>query len=399
MFRRLVRRLATEKYTVDVAGAALHRSAITQELWTLRTDQGSAAPPPPNADGTRFPSHSRVKVRYLLASDAELRARYESAFGTVRLGVLFEDMDALAGSVAWRHVDDADPATDPPVLVTASVEEIVLNRPLMLDADYKLVGQVVWTGRSSIMIAVELVQDQVVLSGVFTYVARKRDGSGADKVFPLVPQTPDEISRYEAAAAKQLALKEQRKKKTGLLSEAQKQRVEDLLDSARTWRDFPGQSDACVVEMHRTGLKNALMCHPQERNTAGRVFGGVLIRRALEIAFATAFQFGGTEPQLLELERVDFLKAVDVGSLLALNSLVTLTEPDATPALVHVHVMARTWVPQIPASILNNTFTFVFAIHDPPRPIKAVLPSLRTEAELQVRARPRGSFFPLGEEE
>lgn len=143
---------------------------MTQELWALRCDQGTAAPPAPNADGTRYPSHARVSIRYNLTRDDQLRQRYESAFGTMRMGVLFEDMDAIAGSVAWRHVDDADPATDPPILVTASVEEIRCREQLALDSDYSLVGQVVWTGSSSLVIAVELQRATggLALSGVFT---------------------------------------------------------------------------------------------------------------------------------------------------------------------------------------------------------------------------------------
>lgn len=146
---------------------------MTQELWALRCDQGTLAPPPPNPDGTRFPDHSRVSIRYDLTKDEVLRQRYESAFGTMRMGVLFEDMDAIAGSVAWRHVDDAVPETDPPLLVTASVEEIKLREQLSLDSDYSLIGQVVWTGSSSIEIIVKLVRSgarsgEVALSGVFT---------------------------------------------------------------------------------------------------------------------------------------------------------------------------------------------------------------------------------------
>ena len=64
--------------------ASLHRSAITQHLWALRA--AAFAPPPPRADGSRVPAHSRVCVDYKLTSDAELRSRYESAFGTLRVG-------------------------------------------------------------------------------------------------------------------------------------------------------------------------------------------------------------------------------------------------------------------------------------------------------------------------
>ncbi|KAJ8612117.1 hypothetical protein CTAYLR_002479 [Chrysophaeum taylorii] len=396
---RVARWVSEKAYTIDVDGASMHRSAITQQLWSLRCDQGSCAPPAPNPDGTRHPSHARVVVRYELTRDAELRQRYESAFGTMRMGVLFEDMDAIAGSVAWRHVDDANPETDPPILVTASCEKIELRDQLSLDADYSLVGQVVWTGSSSLEIVVELVKKNAVvaLSGVFTYVARHRDGSGAAKVYQIVPQTEDEIERRDAAEVKQAALKAARAAAKGkprdALSPTQAMRVEELLADAAVLRDFPGQADDGLVLMSRTTLRNAIMCHPQERNTAGRIFGGVLMRRALEIAFATAYRFGGAEPRLVELERVEFIRPVDVGALLALNSFVTLSEQPRDvslhPPLVHVHVQARTWRPQRRESMLANTFSFVFALPGAPRPLKTVVPTTRIEAELQVRANKR----------
>lgn len=387
------KRLSTCASSVD--GAALHRSVVTQELWAMRCD--SAAPPPPRPDGTRHPEDAKVSIRYNLTSDELLRQRYESAFGTMRMGVLFEDMDAIAGSVAWRHVDDADPATDPPILVTASVEQIRLREPLSLDSDYSLVGSVVWTGSSSLEILVELLREdnKPALSGVFTYVARKRDGSGAEKVFRVVPQTEDEKKRHLASAEKQAALKAKRKQAkearvaVDALTEEEKQEVENLIKNFRSVRDFPGQADDGAVLMHETALRNANMCHPQERNTAGRVFGGVLMRRALELAYATAYAFGGTEPLLKELERVEFIRPVDVGSLLALTSVVSLTQEN----IVHVNVNASTWQPRIRESTLANTFTFVFSLQDAPRKLKTVIPTNRVEAELQVRAMSRARLL------
>ena len=376
----------------------MHRSSMTQELWRLRF--GSDAPIAPNDDGTRVPSQARVSVRYDMLRDLSLRSRYESAFGTMRLGVLLEDMDALAGSVAWRHA--AEPDTPAPMLVTASVEEIQVHRPLPLDGDYKCTGEVVWAGTSSLVIIVEMVlSGDVVVKGIFTYVARKRDGSGAAKVFPLVPETEEEKLRFQEIDEKQKALKEKRiaskqnmNSKNDSDDDDQRKRklIDSLLDASRRNRDFPGLVEDGLVAMSQTRLLSAQMCHPQDRNTAGNVFGGVLLRRALEHAFATAFTFAGKEPRMAAIQRVDFLKPVHVGSLLALSSIITFTEnppPGHTEAFVHVSVRASTWMPQTTTSILNNTFAFLFCIDKPTRRLKQVFPNLRTEAELVVEAKPR----------
>ena len=49
---------------------------------------------------------------------ANLRDLYVDAFGNVLIGKLFEDLDALAGNVAFSHCDDNNPLTRPLSLVT-----------------------------------------------------------------------------------------------------------------------------------------------------------------------------------------------------------------------------------------------------------------------------------------
>lgn len=44
------------------------------------------------------------------------------------------------------------------MLVTASVDKIVLKKPISVDIDLKIVGSVIWVGRSSIEIQLEVIQ-------------------------------------------------------------------------------------------------------------------------------------------------------------------------------------------------------------------------------------------------
>ena len=303
---RLLARTAPRRCLSDEArtAAAAHRTSVTQHLWKLRESQA----PPLRPDGSRLPADSRVVVAYDLTQDKELRNRYESAFGTLRVGRLLEDMDALAGSVAYLHVDDGYPETAPPILVTASMERLeVRDDTLALDEDYNLVGSLVWAGRSSLEIVAELRHkdtDAVALSAVFTFVARKRDGSGGHTVPPLTPETETEKRLFADAAKIQAARKEQRQaakdpSKQAESAAARDEQIEALLRPGRVARDFPGQADEGFVLMHETSLKNAITTQPQVRNTAGRVFGGALMRYALELAFATAYAFSGCRSGVL----------------------------------------------------------------------------------------------------
>lgn len=48
--------------------------------------------------------------------------------------------------------------TRPLLLVTASVDKIVLKKPISVDVDLKIVGAVIWVGQSSIEIQLEVIQ-------------------------------------------------------------------------------------------------------------------------------------------------------------------------------------------------------------------------------------------------
>ena len=51
--------------------------------------------------------------------------------------------------------------TRPLLLVTASVDKMVLKRPISVDVDLKMVGAVIWVGRSSIEIQLEVTQPTI----------------------------------------------------------------------------------------------------------------------------------------------------------------------------------------------------------------------------------------------
>mmetsp|Transcript_41158 Transcript_41158/g.83024 ORF Transcript_41158/g.83024 Transcript_41158/m.83024 type:complete len:111 (-) Transcript_41158:491-823(-) len=81
---------------------------------------------PPQGDlQTKAPRDSAVRVVYPFKSDGALRDRYLNCWGALDKGILFEDLDALAGNVSWRHAVMGNGTTfRPPMLVTAAVDEV-----------------------------------------------------------------------------------------------------------------------------------------------------------------------------------------------------------------------------------------------------------------------------------
>jgi acyl-coenzyme A thioesterase 9 len=98
-------------------------------------------------------------VMYGFSSDPVLREQYRDPWNSIRIGMLLEDLDSLAGSIALKHcLDDDDELTRPPLLVTASVDRISIKKPLLIDVDLKIGGAVAWVGRSSMEIRMEVNQ-------------------------------------------------------------------------------------------------------------------------------------------------------------------------------------------------------------------------------------------------
>lgn len=57
-----------------------------------------------------------------------------------------------------QHCSNHEGATRPLLLVTASVDRMVLKKPIRVDTDLKIVGAVTWVGRSSMEIRLEVIQ-------------------------------------------------------------------------------------------------------------------------------------------------------------------------------------------------------------------------------------------------
>lgn len=93
-----------------------------------------------------------------------------------RLGSLLMDLDALAGVIAYRHTGDSV------TTVTAAVDRITIEHPLMEICDLELSGQVTYaTGRSSMEVSAQVAKarpegqaaqpEDVLITCAFTMVS------------------------------------------------------------------------------------------------------------------------------------------------------------------------------------------------------------------------------------
>ncbi|KAL8143785.1 hypothetical protein V2J09_016817 [Rumex salicifolius] len=351
----------------------MYHSPVTMALWETRSKifERLLCPPPADAPPqtrilTKTPAQSRTVVLYNFSSDFILREQYRDASYHIRIGKLLEDLDALAGTISVKHCSDDDSMTIPLILVTASVDKIVLTKPLSVDVDLKISGSVIWVGKSSIEIQFEVTQsteDAVVLTANFIFVARDSKTGKAAQVNRISPETEKEKLLYDEAEARSKLKKRKRGEDRRAYEDEQISRLQSLLAEGRIFCDMPALADRNSILLRDTRLENSMICQPQQRNIHGRIFGGFLMHRAFELAFSTAYAFAGTTPCFLEVDHVDFLRPVDVGDFLRFKSCVLYTElEDSEHPLINVEVVAHVTRPEIRSSEVSNTFYFTFTV-------------------------------------
>ncbi|URE45563.1 thioesterase [Musa troglodytarum] len=337
-----------------------------------------------------MPSQSRMSIIYNFSSDYILREHYRDPRNEVRIGKLLEDLDVLAGTIAMKvatrlslyvppvsafvacgqHCSDDDSTTRPLLLVTASVDKMVLKRPLRVDTDLKIAGAFTWVGHSSIEVQIEVIQQGICDDSIcyqlqqlsvheFSYSYNDRPNSS---LLNSRPETEQEKLLFEEGEERDKVRKGKR--------EEQKRTFDNDRDSIQT-RD--------------TKLENLLICQPQQRNFHCRIFGGFLMNLAFELAFLTAYAFVGQVPCFLEVDHVDFLKPVDLRDFLRLKSCVLYTQLDSpAQSLINVEVVAYVMRPELRTSEISNTFSFTFTVNRDARKnglkIRNVVPATEEEA-------------------
>ncbi|KAL5731842.1 Acyl-coenzyme A thioesterase 2 [Ranunculus cassubicifolius] len=353
----------------------MYTSSVTNALWEARTnifeklfDKQDDDAPPQTELLMKTPSDNSI-----------LREQYRDPWNEVRIGKLLEDLDALAGTISYKHCSDDDNTTRPVLLVTASVDKIALKKPIGVDTDLKIVGAVTWVGRSSIAIQLDVIHlgsgsldDDVALTANFTFVARdSKTGKSA----------PEEMEGLD-----KLRKKKRGERGRGLEKGEETDRLNALLAEGRIFCDMPALANRDSILIRDTRLENSLICQPQQRNIHGRIFGGFLMHRAFELAYSTAYAFAGLMPSFLEVDHVDFLRPVDVGDFLRFKSCVLYTElENPEQPLINVEIVAHVTRPELRTSEVSNTFYFTFTIHPDAvskngLKIRSVVPATEEEA-------------------
>lgn len=377
-------------------------SKMTSKFWSSPNKDPDG--PPQSVFIEKAPSDSFVSNTYDFDSDRELRGSYTDLSGRLRIDALLEDMDALAGKIAYLHAEEGDSTTRGQVMVTASIDTIEVRRSNLLTLDNKLIicGQPVSVGRSSMEIKIELFsispegQQRRVLDSYFTMVALDSATQRPTKINPLVPRTPEEQRRFEDSKrrrASKLSGETDCSTEIRPLNAEESALIHSFLghgsrhavasfnlhtdDTCRSYAHKGGHIHDDSVPMSVAGrpgaqvgvrgtrttrLSSINLCNPQMRNMHGNIFGGFLLRKAYEAAWSTAHMYLRLPPTLVEMSRVSFHRPVMVGSILNCDTLVTVVRRVGSSWYVVVQAEMSVLSPLDGSARPTNSFTFIFKV-------------------------------------
>ena len=411
---------SSDKDSQSVPLQGQFKNPIVAKLWAMRheakerlglTDDGSTSttqvteaaaaalrhPKVPTNKTAKTPSESATSISYPFSTDEFLLESYRNPWHQIRFGKILEDLDALAGNIAFNHVEGT------PLIVTAAVDRIRLRRRPQIGTDQHLSGKVTWVGTSSMEIRMQIADDSgdEWMEAYFTFVTLDPETKKPVAMPGLIPETNEERAHFELGALKAKAKKLARKNKFNLgqpLTEASLEldkQAAALLREAGPLMNMPSLADPHSILMSSTKMQNAMVAQPQLRNLHERIFGGFLMRRAFELAFANCYVFGGARPRFLEVDDISFDSPVDVGDLLVFNSRVLYTLPNGgflgdyvedheNHPLVMMEVEAWVTEPEKADARVSNIFHFTFAL---PKgtPCRKVLPANIDEARRMSR--------------
>ncbi|KAK9471385.1 HotDog domain-containing protein [Dipodascopsis tothii] len=337
-------------------------------------EEGRLARPDPNnvhlepSDIPRTMQDSYTTISLPFAEDEWLLDAYVNTRGKLRIGQIFQDLDALAGVIAYNHCKPADPT-----IVTASVDRISLLKRLTELKNVELAGNVTWTGRSSMEITIRartVPDNEVFLTANFTFVARHPITLKSFPINPLIPQNETEQHIFDRAEqynkAKRLAAK------TSLLSAPPNTEESGIIHAMwlrqQAYEDVNSgvEKPADVVMMKDTEIKSTMFMQPQYRNRHSyMIFGGYLLRQTFELAYCCAAACSHGVPQFLSLDQTTFRAPVPVGSVLYLTASVAYTSPQVEPksgTLIQVRVDSTVFDIKHGTSTSCGSFTYTYFI-------------------------------------
>ncbi|XP_030377672.1 acyl-coenzyme A thioesterase 9, mitochondrial-like [Scaptodrosophila lebanonensis] len=304
---------------------------------------------------TRSMQDSYTTALIPLGDDELARERYVNHLGRLRFGRLLEELDMFAVWICHRHLKIPTLPEEVPLpytFVTLLVDtiEFMNHDHIRADIDIQLSGHVSWTGRSSLDIPIYVRQKDVfgvertITRAIFMMVARNATNTGSAPVNPLKPANELEQECWKEAVerqkqrrtkhAKSVFLVEPTKNEEQLMYDLFKRtNHDDILEFGK--RTLPAKC-RWMDDSYQTTIIHPF---PENRNAQNTIFGGFIMRNAVENSFITASIYVRGRPILEYISDISFMAPVKVNSFLRMTAYVVYTAENYVQLMTVAHII------------------------------------------------------------
>ncbi|KAJ1921792.1 hypothetical protein H4219_000526 [Mycoemilia scoparia] len=379
--------------------------ALLKSLGRGKSDAATQPPPKPQPLVLKRLKDSYCEMYMPFKDDLSLREEYVNCNGQMRLGKILEDLDRLAGAIAYKHASDQSGNPAPVTIVTAAVDRIYLLSKLTMDRNYKISGMVTYTGYSSleVFMSLEAVYNNTmdnepeatekVLSARFTMVARDNYTGKSAQVNPLMLENDEERRLFKISEKIKEYKKGNAQKALAKLPPSPEERIliHNMWIECNKFVEGPYNTSVPLPKdmawLDETTMESVTLCFPQDRNIHNKIFGGYLMRLAHELAFANACVFTRGRPTYVSLDDFSFRSPVNIGSILKLTSQVVYSEPEGDKTF---QISVKVDVIDNKDSSVHTTNTFYFTFHAPDNgSLKRIMPRTYSDMMKYLEGRRR----------
>lgn len=140
------------------------------------------------------------------------------------------------------------------------------------------------------------------------------------------------------------------------------------------------------VWMSDTNISNIIISYPEDRNAHNAIFGGFLMRHALELSWVAAYNYLKKRPTLVRISDINFHRPVHVSSCIRMHSKVIYSELN----YIELVVIAEVTDVATNQQQTTNVFYYTYSLSDDT--VAKVLPKSYTQAMWYLDGRRRFKY-------
>jgi len=257
-----------------------------------------------------------------LTNNPQLQQKYKivegNLLGNLRLGLLLQDLDMLAGKNAKIYIDQFYKDVR---VVTAAIDNILIRNIFRADRDIILKSRINYVGKTSMEVGIRIEQDNKhIATCYFTMVARIGDiNKDKGAILPALQY----IDQEEQIRAKK-AIERKNSYLIEIKNPDEQFKCEDFQYLYRLYKTTKSSSfdgkymDSFIME-------NWERTFPEYKNPNQTIFGGYLAKKSFELASLCSESISNGRSIVGAVNRINFYHPVLIGDKLKYTSNVTYT--------------------------------------------------------------------------